>query len=111
MYRKFEHFEGAESANNRQAERNAVHIVAELRLPVGQRFKVSVLDLSQTGFRIETGNHIELGSRVFLSIPELQSLPAQIAWSKTPFYGCAFLNPLHAAVFDHVARKYPTIAG
>ncbi len=106
---KFEHFEGTALASNRQAERNAVHIIAELRLPVGQRFKVSVLDLSQTGFRIETGNHIELGSRVYLAIPELQSLPAQIAWSGIPFYGCAFLNPLYSAVFEHVAQKYPTI--
>lgn len=82
---------------------------AELRLPVGQRFKVHILDLSQTGFRVETGNHMELESRVYLAIPELNSLPARTAWNQGTYYGCEFLNPLHPSVFEHIARKYPAI--
>lgn len=106
---KFEQSDWSQLANNRKAQRNAVQMVAELRLSVGQRFKVSVLDLSETGFRIETGNHIELGSKAFLAIPELNSLPAQIAWSEGTYYGCEFLHPLHPAVFDHISRKYPAL--
>lgn len=110
MSLKFEQPDWEHSGNNRKAQRNAVHMKAELRLSVGQKFKVSVLDLSATGFRIETGNHIGLGSRVYLAIPELNSLPAQIAWSENTLYGCEFVNPLHPSVFEHIARKYPDIA-
>lgn len=109
MSPKFEYFDRSESANNRQSPRNAVHMAAELRLAVGQRFKVSVIDLSATGFRIETGNHIELGSKVYLAIPGLNSLPAKVAWSENTLYGCAFQSPLYPAVFEHMARKYPAI--
>ena len=111
MSPKYEHDDYINCDDNRRAHRNSVHMTAELRLSVGQKFKVSVLDLSQTGFRIETGNHIELGSRIYLAIPELNSLPAQIAWCKKTLYGCAFINPLHYAVFDHIARKYPAMMG
>ena len=110
MSPKFEHFGFTDPDNNRQAGRNAVRIEAELRLAAGQRFKVSVIDLSTTGFRIETGNYIELGSKVYLGIPELNSLPAVIAWSENPLYGCAFLSPLYPAVFEHIARKFPAIS-
>lgn len=106
---KFEQSDWKQLANNRKARRDAVQMVAELRLSVGQKFKVSVLDLSETGFRIETGNHIELGSKAYLAIPELNSLPAQIAWNEGNFYGCAFLHPLHPSVFEHIARKYPAL--
>ena len=99
----------AERANNRETPRKPVHITAELRLAIGQKFKVSVLDLSQTGFRVETGNHMELGTRVYLAIPELNSLPANITWSDGTAYGCAFLNPLHTSVFEHIAREYPAL--
>lgn len=100
----------AERANNRETPRKPVHMLAELRLAIGQKFKVSVVDLSQTGFRIETGNHMELGTRVYLAIPELNSLPANITWSDETVYGCAFLHPLHASVFEHIAREYPALA-
>lgn len=107
MSAELESADWAQSANNRTAQRNAVHMPAELRLAIGQKFKVSVLDLSQTGFRIETGNHMDLGTRVYLAIPELNSLPANVAWNDGTLYGCAFLKPLHASVFDHIARQYP----
>lgn len=109
MSAKFEHADYTQSLNNRKTARNAVQMTAYLRLSIGQKFKVSVLDLSQTGFRVETGNQIEVGSRVYLAIPELNSLPAQIAWCSKTFYGCEFLNPLHCSVFEYVARKYPAL--
>lgn len=110
MSSKFEHFDDPDPADSSDAQRNAVNLVAGLRLAVGQKFMVSVVDLSAIGFRIETGNHIELGSKVYLAIPGLNSLPAVIIWSRNPFYGCAFLHPLYPAVFEHIAGKYSVIA-
>ncbi len=97
------------SADNRTAERNAVQMFADLRLGVGQKFKVSVLDLSRTGFRLETGNHIDVGKSIFITIPDFTSLAARIAWNHGTIYGCEFTSPLHQSVFEHIARKHPAI--
>lgn len=96
-------------ANNRKSRRNAVQISAELRLSSGQKFKVLVCDLSQTGFRIETGNHIDTGTKLYLALPNLNSLPAQVAWNDRTFYGCVFLHPLHASVFEHIVAQHPSL--
>lgn len=109
MSPKFDKTGWTDLANNRKMPRNAVAITAELRMSVGQKFRVSILDLSQTGFRLETGNYIAVGSRVYLAIPELSSLPARIAWNEGNYYGCAFLHPLHQSVFEHFALKYPSL--
>lgn len=110
MFPKVEKPSWSHPTNNRKAPRNAVAITAELRMPVGQKFQVSILDLSQTGFRLETGNYIAVGSRAYLAIPELSSLPARIAWNDGSYYGCEFLHPLHPSVFEHFALKYPSLA-
>lgn len=109
MSSKFEDSDWQQSVNNRKSKRNAVQISAELRISGGQKFKVLVLDLSQTGFRIETGNHIAIGSKIYLAMPELNSLPAQVAWNDRTFYGCAFLHPLHSSVFKHVVARHPSL--
>lgn len=111
MPSKFKEVGWSELANNRKTPRNAVAITAELRMSVGQKFQVSILDLSQTGFRLETGNYIAVGSRVYIAIPELSSLPARIAWNDRNYYGCAFLHPLHQSAFEHFALKYPSLTG
>lgn len=106
---KHEPSDWEQTANNRKARRDAVSMPAELRLSIGQKFMVSVLDLSQTGFRIDTGNHIELGSRAYLAIAGLASLPAHAAWNDGTLYGYEFLYPLHPSVFEHIAHKYPAL--
>ncbi|MBL0925276.1 MAG: PilZ domain-containing protein [Sphingomonadaceae bacterium] len=97
------------SSNQRKSRRDAVRIGADLLISAGPRFKVSVLDLSQTGFRAETGNHIERGSKVYLTIPSFQSLSARVAWNERDCYGCEFTHPLHQSIFEHIARKYPML--
>lgn len=106
---KFKQSDWKQPGNNRKARRNPVQLSAELRLSGGQKFKVTVLDLSQSGFRIETGNHIEIGSKVYLAIPGFSSLPAQVAWNESNLYGCAFLYALHESVFEHIAAQYPSL--
>ena len=58
MASEFDEPEWKQFSNNRKASRNSVRISAELLVSTGPRFKVAVLDLSRTGFRMETGNHL-----------------------------------------------------
>lgn len=97
------------SDNKRKSSRNAVRITADLLISAGPRFKVAVLDLSLTGFRIETGNYIVPGKKIYLSIPGFHSLQARIAWNKRDLYGCEFTQPLHPSIFDHIAKAHPSL--
>jgi PilZ domain len=95
--------------NAREFTRDAVRIKAELLLSEGPRFKVSVLDLSPAGFRMETANHIVLGHIVYLTIPGFRPLQAQVAWNDKEQYGCQFTQKIYSAVFSHIAAAFPML--
>jgi PilZ domain len=99
----------APTVNNRRDLRSPVEIIAELFVSESVRFKVAVHDLSSSGFRIETANHIPLGRLVYLTIPGLQSLQAQVAWNDRENYGCTFSKPLHSATCTHLSMRFPKL--
>ena len=40
-----------------------------------------------------------------IRIPGMQMLTAEIRWVRNGAVGCAFAEPLHVAVFEHVVRN------
>jgi len=99
---------GADPRNSesRRAERRIVGIKASLREFGGIKLDVDVLDLSETGFRVESVYTIAVGARVYLTIPTFSPMEARVAWRQKYGYGCQFARPLHAAVFDTIAARY-----
>lgn len=95
--------------NKRKFSRNKVRISAELLVSSGPRFKVDILDLSATGFRLQTPNHVAIGRKVYLTIPGVHALQAHVAWNDREYYGCEFTHPLHASIFEHLASKFPSL--
>jgi hypothetical protein len=93
----------------RGAERRRVGMRATLREFGSQRLEVDVLDLSVTGFRVESIYSIAVGARVYLTIPTFSPLEAVIAWRVRYGYGCKFVRPLHPAVFDTICARYSGI--
>ena len=93
----------------RWAERRKVSIEASIRGQGHVRFDVDVLDLSISGFRIETSFTLNVGTRLWLTIPGFQGLESIIIWHEGFTYGCAFAIPLHPAVCDHLIRHFPFI--
>lgn len=89
--------------NDRQYDRKNVTIDAHARAIGGSKSLVKVLDVSETGFRMETSFTFDLYKDIFLSIPGFQSLEANIIWHRGNLYGCTFLVPLHPAILDHVS--------
>jgi hypothetical protein len=94
------------SQEGRRADRLDVTIMAGLREHGATKFEVKVLDLSTSGFRCETSFTLSVGTRVWLTIPGLNGLEARVAWRDGYRYGCAFIQQLHPAVFDHIFRQY-----
>ncbi len=102
-----EHRDGV--GEHRFTSRKDVNIEAEIREAGAGRFKIFVLDLSETGFRMKSLTFINPESRVTLTLPGLAPLAAQVAWTKGDLYGCSFANPLYPAVFDHIVQKFPAL--
>jgi PilZ domain len=97
----------ASHSEARRADRLDVAFPAFLRESGTTKIAVKVTDLSVTGFRCETSFTIAPGTTVWLTIPGLAGIEANVAWRDRFLYGCSFKMPLHVAVFDHVARLYP----
>lgn len=93
---------------SRKSFRSPVAIPAELFVSAGARFKVAVRDLSASGFRVETANHIQLNSTVYLTIPGIQSLQARVAWNDREHYGCEFARPLYGSIYEDLSRRFPS---
>jgi len=64
---------------------------------------VVVVDLSTHGCGIEVAGHCEVGSRVWLKLPGLESWPARIVWAEGDRAGLSFDRPLHQAVVERYA--------
>jgi PilZ domain len=93
-------------ADARAAERRRVSIRALVREAGTSRVDIDVVDLSATGFRFESLYSFAIGARVFLSVPTLAPLEAEIAWRKGSAFGCRFVRPLYPAVFDMLAARF-----
>lgn len=91
--------------DSRRAERLPLSFPASLREPGSTKFSVEVRDLSVSGFRCDTSFSLTVGSRVWLTIPGIEALEAQVMWREQWCYGFAFTAPLHPAVLDHVALR------
>ncbi len=64
---------------------------------------VIVVDLSTDGCGIEVAGHCEVGARVWLKLPGLESWPSRIVWAQGDRAGLSFDRPLHQAVVDRYA--------
>ena len=100
-----------QSFSSRQFARNSVKIVADVRESRGGRFKASVIDLSRSGFRMHSASFVEKGKVIFLTMPGFEPLEARVAWYDKEYYGCEFSQRLHVAIYDHIKKTFPTLAG
>lgn len=93
----------------RRAERADVQIIADVRETGGNRYRVEVLDLSISGFRMHSLNYINPEVPIFLTLPSFAPLEARVVWRESDLYGCQFASLLHKAVFDHIVRLHPAL--
>ena len=94
------------SINDRAAVRRRVAVRALVREAGSSRIDIDVVDLSATGFRFESYYGFAVGARVFLSLPTLAPIEAEIAWRNGTAYGCRMLRPLYPSVFDMMAERF-----
>jgi hypothetical protein len=90
--------------DHRHQQRVPIIMRAILRDRHSNKYHVSLLDLSVTGFRAEAHYSLDAGQIVWLAIPGMQGLEATVAWRRGLEIGCSFRQPLYPPVLDHIVR-------
>ena len=88
--------------SRRSSDREAVNSEIIIRQSNTQSFRTILSDLSINGFKMRSCTSLDEDKLVFVTIPGLQTLGAQIRWARYQEYGCEFTAPLHPAVLAHI---------
>lgn len=89
-------------AEGRLASRRTVTLGAVVRRAGDAGAKVTLLDLSTSGFRVEVSSKLMPGSYVWLRLPGLSPLDARVAWCDGIQMGARFEQPLHQAIVERI---------
>ncbi|MEO5586936.1 MAG: PilZ domain-containing protein [Novosphingobium sp.] len=102
---KHESFPSYDDGCTRRGVRAEVALMCEVRQGSNGWAMVRLDDISETGFRIAWLPNAKPDQPVRIRIPGLAMLSADIRWQDGKAVGCAFAEPLHVAVFEHIARQ------
>lgn len=93
----------------RSARRRVVNLAAAVREDGASTRPVIVIDIATGGFRVETGEHLEVGAEVWLKLPGFEARRSRVVWSEGEQAGCEFENPLHAREIALLSAPKPRI--
>ena len=85
-------------------DRQNVLIGVKLRRPGESWFSSRITDLSVSGFRLQSFVKLSPGMEIWIMLPGFEGRNSTVLWSRAHESGCAFENPLHPAIFDHIVR-------
>jgi hypothetical protein len=94
--------------HRQQAHRSArigLLLLCDVRQGTRPWRKVRIENLSPGGFRIAWFPDVRPELPLRIRIPGMQLLSARIVWQNGKAVGCEFREPLHVAVFEHVANS------
>lgn len=94
-----------ENLHQLRALRAPVSLVCEVRQ--GQRpwASAQLHNISERGFCIEWLPAFEPGRPLWIRIPGLRLLQANVRWKQDRLIGCEFESRLYGPVFDHIVRE------
>lgn len=95
--------ESAEIHESRGTPRRRANQMASLRQRQAKPEMIQVLDISEAGCGFRSRWPFMAGTRVWLSLPGLETWPATIAWYDNGNGGLEFDNPLHPLVAERYA--------
>ncbi|MDB5725370.1 MAG: pilus assembly protein PilZ [Novosphingobium sp.] len=102
---KHESFPRIDVGCSRDGDRAEVSLICELRQGTEPWAMVRLDDISQTGFRVALLPHCKPEKPVRIRIPGLAMLTAKVVRQEGKAVGCAFAEPLHVAVFEHIVSQ------
>ena len=91
-----------EQAERRQANRQPVQIGARVRELGSEGVEARVLNISPKGFMAETDAEFEVGTRIWLMLPNRERANALVKWTAGNKIGAEFADPID--ITDAAAR-------
>jgi len=85
--------------------RRAVALDVKLRRPGEGWFSSRIVNLSRTGFCIDSFVTLGLGWPIWIMFPGFEGRRATVMWVRGHQAGCRFDVPLYEAVLDHILRQ------
>jgi hypothetical protein len=83
-------------------DRVATNLRADVRLAGTSRIPAIIINLSTTGFYLRCEERLRPGSRIWIRIGSPAPLMAPVIWRDAYCAGCAFDQPLHPAILNHL---------
>ena len=105
---RFMRYEHA-AQEDRSAPRIRLNIPATMRPSGSPGFAVIIKDLSLSGVACEALTGMKGGTRVWLTLPGLAALQAEIMWNDGTMVGCAFTDLLNPAVLENILARFPAV--
>ena len=98
-------FEPAEKNGRRRAPRAPVSFDAGIGQGGLGRTLCKVVDLSIHGARLQTYSALKRGQTIWLTLPEVGPVAADVMWADDFAAGCQFQAPLDPAAFEKLAAR------
>ena len=99
----------ADEMKPRKAERVPLRADIDFRRAGDHRYRVNILDFSPEGCRMELPVNVEPGDTIWISLPGLESIQAEVCWVKEWTVGVEFGRPLYPSVFELVRERMRTV--
>jgi hypothetical protein len=100
-------FEPAFLGNRRRNPRAPVSLDADLGIGGLARALCKVVDISINGARLQSYTALKQGSTIWLTLPGVGQVAADVIWADDFVAGCQFHRPLDMPVFDALVERHP----
>ncbi len=98
-------FETASDDGRRRSQRAPVSLDA--RIGKARRTLCKIVDISIHGARLQTYSALKRGSSIWLYLPNIGEVAADVMWAGDFLAGCQFQTPLSQEALDRVLGRDP----
>jgi hypothetical protein len=96
------------SSEQRSQARRCLSLQVAGSVDENQNFNVTVRDLSRVGFLMDSTTTMTTGEMIYVELPRVGRVSAQVAWTEGRLAGCRFMAPISAgAVSAALLRAFP----
>ncbi len=88
-----------------RANRAEVSLTCEIRQGTRPWLKLKLQDISESGFCMDWRPGLTEHLSLYIRIPGLELLVANLRWKREGMIGCEFSHRLYPPVYDHIVRQ------
>ncbi|HJT40468.1 MAG TPA: PilZ domain-containing protein [Sphingobium sp.] len=94
------------AGNQRRAPRILVDMVSHI-VSHGRTYGVRIINISALGLMCRTDAQVMIGERIFIWLPVIKDVQAEVRWAEDSRIGVEFRAPIEPGVYDEMLRLIP----